>query len=68
MLSCDGGVVGCPRSDQNGLVSLSGKGLVVRLLSRVTEIHIALAMVSIQLKKVAGPIRHDPHFVAQPPY
>ena len=65
MLNCNGGVVGHPHSDQDGLASLSGEGLVMRLLSHVTEVHVTLMAASIWLKKVTSPIGCDPHFVAQ---
>ena len=67
MLNSYGGVAGHPHSDQNGLVSLPGEGLIVRLLSCVTIVHITLMAMSIQLEEVASPIRHDPHLLAQPP-
>ena len=66
MLNSHGGVAGRPHSDQNGLASLSGEGLIVRLLSRVTKVHIALMAVSIRLEEVASPIGHDPCLLAQP--
>ena len=53
--------------DQNGLVSLPGEGLVMCLLSCVTEVHVMLAGASIWLEEVASPIRHDPCLLAQPP-
>ena len=67
MLNCNGGVAGHPHGDQDGLVSLSGEGLVMHLLSCVIEVHVALVAASAWLKKVTSPIGHDPRFVAQPP-
>ena len=49
------------------LASLFGVGLIMRLLSCVTKVHITLVAVSIQLEEVVSPIRHDPHLLAQPP-
>ena len=66
MLNSYGGVAGCPHGDQNGLASLFGTGLVMRLLSRVTKIHIALVAASVRLEEVTSPIRRDPRLLAQP--
>ena len=57
---------GCPPGDQNGLVSLPGKGLVVCLLSCVATVHVALAAASIRLEEVVSPIGCDPCLLAQP--
>ena len=64
MLDWSGGVSGRPHSDQDGLTSLFGEGLVMRALSCVAEVHVALVVASVQLKEVVGPIGHDPRFVA----
>ena len=64
MLNCSSRVSGHAHSDQDGLVSLSGEGLVMCTLSRVAEVHIMLVAAGIWLKEVAGPIGCDPHFVA----
>ena len=67
MLNSRGGVVGRPHSDQNGLASLFGTGLVMHLLSRVTKVHVALVVASIWLEEVVSPIGRDPRLLAQPP-
>ena len=66
MLNSYGGVAGRPHGDQNGLASLPGKGLVVRLLSHVTKVHVVLAAASIRLEEVTSPIGCDPCLLAQP--
>ena len=66
MRNCYGGVAGHPHGDQNGLVSLPGEGLVVRLLSCVTKVHVVLTAASVQLEEVASPIGCDPCLLAQP--
>ena len=66
MLNSYCGVAGHPHGDQNGLVSLFGKGFVMRLLSCVAKVHVALAAASIWLEEVAGPIRCNPCLLAQP--
>ena len=66
MLNSYGGVAGRPHGDQNSLVSLFGKGLVMCLLSHVTKVHITLTVASVQLKEVTSPIRCDPRLLAQP--
>ena len=68
MLNSRGGVAGRPHGDQNGLASLFGTGLVMRLLSHVTKVHVVLMVASVWLEEVASPIRHDPHLLAQPPH
>ena len=67
MLNSRGGVAGHPHGDQNGLASLFGEGLVMRLLSRVTKVHITLAVASVRLEEVTSPIGRDPRLLAQPP-
>ena len=66
MLNSCGGVAGHPHGDQNGLVSLFGKGFVMRLLSRVTKVHVMLMAASVRLEEVTSPIGCDPHLLAQP--
>ena len=67
MLNCYGRAVGHPHGDQNGLASLPGEGLIVRILSHVTKVHVALAAVSVWLEEVVSPIGRDPRLLAQPP-
>ena len=67
MLNSYGGVAGWPHGDQNGLASLLGEGLVMRLLSRVTKVHVMLTVASVWLEEVVSPIGRDPHLLAQPP-
>ena len=66
MLNSYGGVAGHPHGDQNGLVSVFGKGLVMCHLSHVTKVHVALAAASVWLEEVASPIGRDPCLLAQP--